>query len=88
MFETLKETDRIEEVIRSLYNLSPTESRIAAKLILNPHVDEVAQHMGITYNTARTHLKRIYAKTNINRLSSLVHMIITGPVGVLLHSSD
>ena len=88
MFETLKATDRIEEVIRCLYNLSPTESRIAARLVLNPHVDEVANDMGITYNTARTHLKRIYAKTNINRLSSLIHMIVTGPVGVLLHSAD
>ncbi|MBI2992794.1 MAG: response regulator [Gammaproteobacteria bacterium] len=88
VFEAAKDTDRIRDVIRSLYSLSPTEARIAAKLVLQPDLVAVAKSMGITYNTARTHLKRIYAKTNINRLPSLVHMIVTGPVGLLIHSSE
>lgn len=88
VFEAAKDTDRIRDVIRSLYGLSPTEARIAAKLVLQPDLVAVAKSMGITYNTARTHLKRIYAKTNINRLPSLVHMIVTGPVGLLIHSSE
>jgi len=87
VFEAAKDTDRIRDVIRSLYGLSPTEARIAAKLVLQPDLVAVAKAMGITYNTARTHLKRIYAKTNINRLPSLVHMIVMGPVGLLIHSS-
>lgn len=88
IFETVKDPDRIEDVIRSLYNLSPTEARIAAKLVLKPDLQEIATSLGITYNTARTHLKRIYSKTKTNRLSSLVHMIVTGPVGLLLHSTE
>ena len=88
LFEAATDSERIEDVIRSLYGLSPTEARITAKLVLRPHLDEAAKSMGITYNTARTHLKRIYSKTNTNRLSSLVHMIVTGPVGLLLQSSD
>lgn len=88
VFETVKDSDRIRDVIRSLYGLSPTEAKIAAKLVLQPDLTAVASAMGITYNTARTHLKRIYAKTNINRLPSLVHMIVTGPVGLLIHSTD
>jgi DNA-binding CsgD family transcriptional regulator len=51
-------------------------------------MDEVATSLGITYNTARTHLKRIYKKTRTNRISSLIHLIITGPVGVVLHTRD
>ena len=88
IFETVKNSERIEDVIRSLYGLSPTEARIAAKLVLNPDLNGAAREMGITYNTARTHLKRIYAKTNINKLPSLVHMIVTGPVGLLIHSIE
>ena len=88
IFESSKNSQRIEDVIRSLYNLSPKEARIAAKLVLNPELKDAAQAMGITYNTARTHLKRIYAKTNVNRLSALVHMIVTGPVGLLIHATE
>ncbi|MEJ2761150.1 MAG: response regulator [Gammaproteobacteria bacterium] len=88
LFETVNDVERIGDVVRTLYNLSPTESRIAALLVFNPHLDEVAASLGITYNTARTHLKRIYLKTGTNRLSALVHRIMTGPVGILLHSHD
>jgi DNA-binding CsgD family transcriptional regulator len=88
LFETINDSERIGDVIRTLYNLSPTESKIAAMLVFNPHLEEVAQAMGITYNTARTHLKRIYLKTGTNRLSALVHRIMTGPVGILIHSRD
>ena len=88
IFETVRNSQRIEDVIRTLYNLSPKEAQIAAKLVLNPELKDAAQAMGITYNTARTHLKRIYAKTNVNRLSALVHMIVTGPVGLLIHATE
>lgn len=88
IFDTATDPQPIEEVISSLYSLSPAEARIAARLVLNPDLHRVADAMGITYNTARTHLKRIYAKTGNNRLSALVHMIVTGPAGLLIHSSD
>ncbi|MBI1732617.1 MAG: response regulator [Gammaproteobacteria bacterium] len=88
IFEAVKNSQRIEDVIRMLYNLSPREARFAAKLVLNPELKDAAHAMGITYNTARTHLKRIYAKTNVNRLSTLVHMIVTGPVGLLIHATE
>ena len=88
VFETINDSERIEDVVRVLYNLSPTEARIAAKLVWTPQIEDVADDLGITYNTVRTHLKRIYTKTNTNRLSSLVHMIITGPAGFLIHSRE
>jgi len=88
VFDSINESERIEEVIRTLYGLSPTEAKIASRLVLTPDVHEVARALGITYNTARTHVKRIYAKTKINRLPSLVHMIVTGPAGLLIQSRD
>jgi CheY-like chemotaxis protein/DNA-binding CsgD family transcriptional regulator len=88
VFSTMNDSHRVADVIRSLYHLSRQEARLAARLIVNPDLREAARAMGITYNTARTHLKRVYAKTETNRLSSLVHMIVTGPAGLLIHSSD
>jgi DNA-binding NarL/FixJ family response regulator len=87
VFESVNSTERIEDVIRSLYNLSPSEAKIAACLILTPNLEQVAESLGITHSTVRTHLKHIYSKTHTNRLSSLLHMLVTGPVGVILQAS-
>ena len=81
-------TRLIEDILRSLYQMSRTEARLTARLVNTPYLDEVAETMGITYNTARTHLKRIYKKTKTNRVSSLIHLIITGPVGVAQQIRD
>lgn len=78
----------VEDILRSLYHMSRTEAKVTARLVKTPYLEEVAASLGITYNTARTHLKRIYKKTQTNRLSSLIHLIITGPVGVVLHTRD
>ena len=78
----------VEDILRSLYRLSRTEAKVTAKLVKTPYLEEVAKSLGITYNTARTHLKRIYNKTQTNRISSLIHMIINGPVGVVLQFRD
>lgn len=81
-------TRLVEDILRSLYRMSRTEARVTARLVKTPHLEDVATSLGITYNTARTHLKRIYKKTGTNRISSLIHLIITGPVGVVLQSRN
>jgi len=88
VFNTTQDSDRIEDVVRTMYKLSPTEARIAARLVFNPYLAEISSSLGITYNTARTHLKRIYQKTGTNKLPSLIQKIVTGPAGLLIHSRD
>ena len=79
-----KSSNNVEKVLVSLYNLTPAESRVAAKLIEYPQLDIAAEALNISLSTAKTHLKRIYRKTNTNRQSVLVHKIINGPAGLLL----
>ena len=86
-FEITDDYTRIEEVIRSLYHLSPMEAKLVAQLFITPHLASAATALGITLNTARTHLKRIYSKTRVNRISSLIHLIVTGPASVILNTS-
>ena len=84
-FELTDDYARIEEVIRGLYHLSPMEAKLVAQIFITPHLATAATALGITLNTARTHLKRIYSKTRVNRISSLIHLIVTGPASVMLN---
>jgi CheY-like chemotaxis protein/DNA-binding CsgD family transcriptional regulator len=88
LFDSVCNADKIEEVVRTLYKLSPTEARVASHLVFNPYLTDVAAKMGITYHTARTHLKKIYLKTETNKLPALIQKIITGPAGILIHAKD
>jgi hypothetical protein len=87
-FETTHDYARIEEVVRSLYRLSPSEARLVSQLFITPNLPNAAAVLGITLNTARTHLKRIYGKTRVNRIASLIHMIVTGPASIILNTEN
>jgi CheY-like chemotaxis protein/DNA-binding CsgD family transcriptional regulator len=87
-FETVNSPERIEDVLHSFYSLSPAESKIVSRLIHSPRLEDVATELGITLNTARTHMKRIYSKTNARGMSALLNMIVTGPAGTLIHSDE
>jgi CheY-like chemotaxis protein/DNA-binding CsgD family transcriptional regulator len=87
-FETVNSAKRIEDVLCSFYNLSPAESKIVSRLIHTPRLEDVSNALGITLNTARTHMKRIYNKTNVRGMSALLNMIVTGPAGTLIHSDN
>jgi len=87
-FEITDDYSRVEEVMRNLYHLSPMEAKLVAQLFTTPQLATAATALGITLNTARTHLKRIYSKTRVNRISSLIHLIVTGPASVILNTSQ
>jgi len=78
----------VEGVLTSLYSLTPSEARFVAKLVEYPELNVVAAALNISLSTAKTHLKRIYRKTDTNRQSVLVHKIVTGPAGFLLQRNN
>ena len=88
LFSTNQDSHHIADVLRTIFKLSPTEAKMASMLVFNPQLSEIADSLGITYNTARTHMKRIYQKTDTNKLSALIQKIMTGPAGLLIHSID
>ena len=88
LFSTNKDSHHIADVLRTIFKLSPTEAKMASMLVFNPQLSEIADTLGITYNTARTHMKRIYQKTDTNKMSALIQKIMTGPAGLLIHSTD
>lgn len=64
--------------IRDLFQLTRMESVLAASLATGRSLVEAADIVGITHNTARVHLRAIFAKTGARRQSQLVHLLRSG----------
>lgn len=67
----------VEPLLQRIYRLTPAESKIAAILAQGKSVNEACEMLGIRQNTIRTHLKRIFSKTETNRQSELVKLIVS-----------
>lgn len=80
------EVSTVEPVIAGLYGLTPAESRLAAMLMWGKSLSDVSGELQITRETARTHLRNIFAKTQTNRQSELVRLLVAGPGNVYLRN--
>jgi DNA-binding CsgD family transcriptional regulator len=67
-----------ERALVSLYGLTRGEASLAAKLVQGKSIAEAAADLFISAHTARTHLKRIFMKTDTHRQPELVvRMLLT-----------
>ena len=64
-----------ETTLRSLYGLTPAESRVAAALASGKTLPEIAALFQVKIATIRTHLQRIFTKTGTRRQSELIRLI-------------
>ncbi len=62
-------------VVGKVFGLTRAESRLAHQLVRGNNLLSAAGELGITQNTARTHMKRIYAKTGVRRQADLVRLL-------------
>jgi len=57
--------------------LTPAEARVAS-LIASGHTGrQAAEHLGISYNTLKTHLKQVFAKTGARRQVGLIRLMMS-----------
>ena len=59
------------------HGLSPAETGIASRLVRGMSLRQAAAELGISDNTARSHLKHVFAKTGARRQSDLVRRALT-----------
>ena len=64
--------------LRDIYKLTAAEARLTAVFAEGLPLKEVAQRLNITYETARTYLKRTYGKTNTSRQAELIRLVHAG----------
>ena len=72
-----KATALNEDSLRSLYGFTPAEARLARLLAQGRRLEEAAKELGVSLNTVRTHLKRIFGKAGTDRQADLVRVILT-----------
>lgn len=67
-----------ERALCSLYGLTRGEAALAARLVQGRSLEEAAAELFVSVHTARTHLKRIFMKTDTHRQTELVvRMLMT-----------
>ncbi|HTO82196.1 MAG TPA: helix-turn-helix transcriptional regulator [Methylomirabilota bacterium] len=74
-----REIEVDQEGLCHLLGLTPAEGRLAALLARGKHIEIAADHLGISIHTARTHLKRIFGKTNTSSQSDLIRLVLSAP---------
>ena len=67
------------DLLMQLYDLTPKEAAIAVKLSEAKSVEQTAEALGMTYQTARTHLRHIFSKTGTSRQTELLLLIAKLP---------
>ena len=65
------------------YGFTPAEMKLLRALVDGCRLSEYAGDAAITLNTAKTHLKQIFAKTGSRRQSDLVRLFVADPILVL-----
>lgn len=61
--------------MRQLLGLTPAETRVALALLAGNSARAVASHLQISENTVKTHIKGIYAKAGVRRLTDLLRLL-------------
>ena len=70
------------EFLKQHFELTPAEARLAKLIAEGERLDSIADRLGISVHTARTHLKRVFEKTGVERQAELVQLMF-GCLGVM-----
>jgi DNA-binding CsgD family transcriptional regulator/PAS domain-containing protein len=63
------------ELVQSLFDLTPTEARVARSLASGKTVEDIASDGGVSLNTVRTHVRGVLAKTGCGRQVEVVALL-------------
>lgn len=64
------------ERAQSIYGLSDTQIKLAGLVVDGLDLGQAAEKLGVSLNTARTHLRRIFEKTKVHSQTALVRVIL------------
>ena len=67
------------ELLIALYGLTQREAMLASRLSTGRTMEKAADDLGMTYQTARSHLRRIFDKTTTSRQAELVMLLARLP---------
>jgi DNA-binding CsgD family transcriptional regulator len=65
------------DCLQAVFGLTRAEAHLAARLADGEDLKTAADHLGITYGTARTRLAEIFQKTETRRQGELIRLLLT-----------
>lgn len=65
------------DLLINLYQLTPSEARLALALMDGEGLQEVAERLGISHNTAKTQLQAVYGKTGADNRARLAKLLVS-----------
>lgn len=71
------ESEPSTALLQRLYHLTPTEADIALRLAHGADPKHIAEDLSVSITTVRTHLHRIFDKTDTHRQVELVRLLLT-----------
>jgi len=69
---------RPEAAIARMYGLTPAEAKVAATIARGLSGRQAAEKLEVSYNTLKTHLKRIFVKTGTKNQAALIRLMVAG----------
>jgi DNA-binding CsgD family transcriptional regulator len=76
-FDDGHRTDQCLAAAAVVYGLSPGQMRLAALVVAGHDLAGAAERLGISVNTARTHLQRMFDKTGVRSQPALVRVLLS-----------
>jgi DNA-binding CsgD family transcriptional regulator/PAS domain-containing protein len=73
-----QKVDLPADLLRRCYGLTIAEARLAMTLVERRSLKEAADLSGVTLNTAKSQLKSIFSKTQVQRQSELIKLLLVG----------
>jgi DNA-binding CsgD family transcriptional regulator len=64
-------------VLETLYDLTPAEARVMLQIGAGKSIAEVSDSLGLSHNTVKTHLSRVYGKSGTNKQTELVKLVLS-----------
>lgn len=72
----------LRDVFRMLYGLSTAQAEVAMAIAGGASLVATAAQLGIARETAKSHLKSVFLKTDTSSQSQLVRLVLSGPAGL------
>lgn len=70
------------ELVQRLFHFTPAEAKLALLLTDGLSLDEAAEALRISKNTARAHLRAIFSKTGVTRQTTLVRLLLNSVASI------
>lgn len=74
------------DMLAELFALSRAEARLGVLLLQDRSLGESAQELGVSLNTVRTQLKKLFEKTGTNRQRTLIRALLLSPAHLTVWS--